>query len=575
VEVLDLLLERPGRVVTREELHQKLWPKTTFVDFEHGLNDAVKRLRVALGDSADKPRFVETVPRRGYRFIYPVEGAVPLASSVPVQRRWKQTLLLVALPVLLAALLVLNVGGLRQRLFGPAPKPITSIAVLPLQNLSDDPEQEYFADGMTDALIGELAQISALRVISRQSVMRYKGTDKPLPEIAREMNVDAVVEGSVLRAGERIRVTAQLIEAKPEQHLWGESFDRDLVDVLALHSDVARAIAGKIRIAVTPEEQTRLASARPVNPVAYEAYLKGRYEEAITHDPSFAAAYAQLAIARLDGAIYDEALTREGIETARAEARATAAKAVALDDSSSEAHATLGWLAFWRLDWKSAESEFRRAIELDPSKPGHHHGYGYYLMARGRIGEATAELRRAQELDPLSAGWHVAIHAPFYRTGRYDEAIAELQKGLAMNPNMPGALLQLGKNYMKKGMSEEGLATFQKAMDLYVDRWGEPDPEYLAYLVWGYAGSGRKSEALKVLEEMTAVAKRRYVFPMHFVTAYVGLGEKDMALLWLERAYEERSADVGWLTTLANRVYDPLRADPRFKSVLRRMNLPE
>jgi TolB-like protein/DNA-binding winged helix-turn-helix (wHTH) protein/Flp pilus assembly protein TadD len=559
-QVLALLLERPGEVVSREELRAKLWSEDTFVEFDHSLNTAVSKIREALGDSADNPRFVETLPRRGYRFIAPVETAEqavsePRARLGPV---WAAALALVALTVVLIGL---NVGGLRDWLLGyPAPGEITSIAVLPLENLSGDPEQEYFVNGMTETLITELSKIGTLKVISRQSVMQFKDTDKPLPEIARELNVDAVVEGSALHIGERVRITVQLIEAASDRNLWAENYDRELTDVLALHSEVARAIAGKIKIAVTPEEENRLVGARPVNPAAYEAYLKGRYhfkrhdpegsrksieylELAIAHDPNYAAAYA--ALARAYPRLPDiEPMTREGVAATLVRARAAAARAVALDESSSEAHAAVGWLAFWQLDWASAESAFQRAIEL----------------------------RRAQELDPLSAIRYGAAHYPFYRARRYDEALAELQKALELDPNGSGHYIQLGQVYIKQGMSEQGLAAFQKAIDLS----GERLPRFLAYLTWGYAAAGRKGEALKVLEELKAMAKRRYVFPMHFAAAYAGLGEKDLVLLWLQRAYDERSLDKGWLTVLGQPLFDDLlRSDPRFQDLLRRMNFPE
>ena len=288
-QILAMLLERPGEVVTREELQKRLWSGDTFVDFDHSLSASVNKLRDALGDSADNPRFVETLPRRGYRFVYPVEGLkvsspsqeVAVEASATPKRRARQVHFWIAgfaLLGMVAVLAGLNVGGWWDRfLGGPASGEIRSLAVLPLENLSDDPEQEYFVDGMTEALIADLGKIGALRVISRRSVMRYKGSNKPLPEIAGELNVDAIVEGSVLRAGDQVRITAQLVNAFLEQYLWADSYQRDLRDVLSLQSEVARAIAEEIKVAVTPQEQTRLASARPVNPEAHEFYLKGRY----------------------------------------------------------------------------------------------------------------------------------------------------------------------------------------------------------------------------------------------------------------------------------------------------------
>ncbi|MEE8606139.1 MAG: winged helix-turn-helix domain-containing protein, partial [Nitrospiraceae bacterium] len=314
-QLLCTLLQHPGEVVTREELRERLWPADTFVVFDDNLNTAIKKLREALGDSADNPRFVETLPRHGYRFIYPVEErpAPPISPSPPApaggtfaRRALPVAGTALAVVALLAVLIGLNVAGLRERLLGEAGRgQITSIAVLPLENLSGDPEQEYFVDGMTETLITELSKIGALTVISRQSVMQFKGTKKSLPEIARELNVDAVVEGSALHIGERVRITVQLIEAATDRNLWAENYDRELIDVLALHSEVAQAIAQEIKIAVTPEEGARLATARPVNPEAHRLYLLGRFywnkrnekafgkaldyfEQAIATDPDYA-----------------------------------------------------------------------------------------------------------------------------------------------------------------------------------------------------------------------------------------------------------------------------------------------
>ncbi len=302
-QVLALLLEHPSDMVTREEIQKKLWPADTFVDFEHSLNAAVKRLREALGDSADNPRFVETLPRRGYRFIYPVEGrpAPPISPSLPAPAGgkpvWRLAAAGFAVVALLAVLVGLNVGGWQERLLGgAAPGQITSLAVLPLENMMGDAEQDYFVEGMHEALIAHLAKIGALKVISRTSVMQYKEARKPVPEIARELGVDGVIEGSVLRAGSRVRITAQLIRGATDEHLWTQSYERDLRDILALQSEVARAIAREIKIAVTPEEETRLAGARASNPGAYEAYLKGRYQKSTAKGTKLAIEYFQQAL---------------------------------------------------------------------------------------------------------------------------------------------------------------------------------------------------------------------------------------------------------------------------------------
>jgi len=587
-QILALLLGRPGEVVTREEIQKKLWPADTFVDFEHSLNAAVKRLREALGDSADNPRFVETLPRRGYRFIYPVEGRPSTALGIKGQagldgRRIRRRAWLAALGLLaLAVLLGLNVGGLRDKLLGrPAPGAITSIAVLPLANLSGDPEQDYFVDGMTETLITELSKIGALKVISRQSVMQFKGTDKPLPEIARELNVDAVVEGSALHIGERVRITVQLIEAATDRTLWAENYDRELIDVLALHSEVAQAIAGKIKIAVTPEEETRLADARPVNPEAYEAYLKGHYswkqpsfaaegfkraveyfEQAIEIDPEYALAYAGLA----DVYWKTDALPPE---VAKPKAKAYVMKALELDDTLAQAHDSLGMVRFYLdWDWSGTEEAFKRAIALNPSFAGAHQGYSKYLTSMGRHDESIAETKRARELDPLSINVNVTAGEAFYFARQYDQAIEQFQRTLELDPNSFVVRGLLGFAYERNGMVEEALEEFQKATALAGDH---PNFKW-----WGgvfYASIGRRSEAQKLLDELKQLSNQRYVPPTWIAGIHGALDEKDQAFEWLERAYQERD---GWLVMLGVNPYaDPLRSDPRFQVLLRRMNFPE
>ena len=405
-QVLAMLLERPGEVITREELQQRLWPDVN-VDFEHSLSTAIKKLRDALDDSADTPRYIETKPGRGYRFIAPVEGME--------RRAWPRiqafSLALVAAVILVAVLVGLNLGGLRDKLLGsPAPGEITSIAVLPLKNLSGDTEQEYFVDGMTEALITELSKIGALKVISRTSAMRYKETDKSLPEIARELNVDAVVEGPALHIGERVRITVQLIEAASDRNLWADNYDRELSDVLAMHSEVAQAIAREIKIAVTPGEETRLASARAVNPEAYAAYLKGRFhwykntpedvdtamkyfQLAINKDPNYALAYTGIAYVWGSRVHFGFVRPRDTFP-----GKAAALKALELDDTLSEAHEVFAndkFFSDW--DWSAAEREYKRAIELNPNNPDARAFYSLFLTSMGRPQEALAEIQRCVE----------------------------------------------------------------------------------------------------------------------------------------------------------------------------------
>ncbi len=414
VEILKLLLEHPGEVVTREELQRKLWPADTFVDFEHSLNAAVKRLRDALDDSAETPRYIETLARRGYRFVAPVEGLAP----VPASRRISPSVWIgsAAALALLAVLVALNVGGSRDRILGRATRPLRSVAVLPLTNLSGDPEQDYFAEGMTEALITELGKISALRVISRQSMMQYKGTKKSAPQIAKELNVEAVVEGSVLCSGDRVRVSVQLIQAVPERHLWANTYDQDLRDVLAVHSEMARAVAGEVRAKLTPQEERLLLSARSVNPEAYAAYLRGLYfynrlvttedletalesfQQAVKKDPSYAPAHAAVA----------SCYARLGYGPPRKEdvsskARAAALKALELDETLAEAHAALGYIKVsFDWDWPGAQREYKRAFELNPNSVDVHLKYALFLARiRGQPDEGIAEAKRAHRGRPV------------------------------------------------------------------------------------------------------------------------------------------------------------------------------
>jgi TolB-like protein/DNA-binding winged helix-turn-helix (wHTH) protein len=448
-QILSLLLKQPGKVVTREEIQQTLWPDGTFVDFEHSLNAAVKRLREALGDSAETPRFVETLPRRGYRFIYPVERG---------RRISRMRMAAIALAALAAVLFGLNVGGLRDRLLGrPLPGEITSIAVLPLENLSGDPEQEYFADGMTEAL-------------------QFKGGDKPLQEIARQLKVDAVVEGAVVREGNRVRITAQLVEVSPERHLWSEQYERNLQSILTLQGEVARAIAREIKVTVTPAEETRLASARPVNREAHEAYLKGRFflnkrteeglgksieyfQQAIEKDPLYARAYAGLADAYWMQPFYGSVPRNEAYPRTEAAAK----KALELDDTLAEAHSSMGAIkSVYDWDWSAAEREYKRALELNPGYAEAHRTYARYLSNVGQLDEAIAEVTRARELDPLSLMVNTDVGVAFYFARQYDQAIEQLQKTLEIDPTFLRAYLYLVAAYCQKSMFEEAMAAAQK-----------------------------------------------------------------------------------------------------------------
>jgi TolB-like protein/Flp pilus assembly protein TadD len=485
----------------------------------------------------------------------------------------------VIVAVLGVVLLGFNVRGWRERVFGRAATPrIESLAVLPLENLMGDPKQEYFVDGMTEALIAELGQISSLRVISRTSVMRFKGTRPPggLPEIARQLNADAVIEGSVLRGGDRVRITVQLIDARADRHLWAENYERDLRDILALQSEVAGAIAIKIQGALAPQEQERLAHTPPVNPAAQEAYLKGTYlnqgtneqrrkareyfEQAVSIDPGYAPAYAGLAD-------YYWATPELPAAVAMPEAKRYALKALDLDPSLVRAHTALAAVRYYGdWDWSAAEKEFKRALELNPSDADAHRMYSIYSSALGRGEEALAEIRRAQQLDPLSNLTQVTAGWTFYYARQYDRAVEQCRRIVESDPNSDGGYDCLGSAYLAKGLYEEAIAASQRAVSL-----SGSDPARVLGLARAYALAGRKAEARKVLQEWRRLSKGAYLPPCYFAAVYVALGENEQAFTWLEKAYRERDIYLTWLKV--DEALDPLRPDPRFHELLSRVGL--
>ena len=585
IDILALLLERPGEVVTREELQKRLWPANTFVDFEQGLNAAMKRLRAALDDDAENPRFIETLPRHGYRFIASVDrmDKTPAAGAAPISGRLLVPGALAAIAIA-AALVGLNVRGVRNRLWGSPHTPqIRSIAVLPLANLSGNPEQDYFADGMTDALITELGKIGALRVISRQSVMRYKSTQKTPREIARELGVDGLVEGSVQRSADRVRVSVNLIDAPADQHVWAEMYDRDLRDILTLQSDFAQAIARQIRIQVTPREQARVASTRQVNPEAYQLYLKGRYftarvnetnvrksieyfEQAVQKDPTYAAAYVGLG----EGYGWLGYIQALPAEEANSKMKALAMKALEIDETLGEAHAALGtYNLYYKWDGLAAEQEFKRAIELSPNYPDGYQEYSAYLAQTGQFDEALAEIKRARELDPLSPFFEGAMAQLFYLARRYDRAIEEYRNALELDPNRLELHSGLGWAYLRKGMLQEAVAEFKKQDALRTATSGRSGRS--AGLGYAYALAGRKKEAQDILAQLKERPKRYPAQAYGVAIVYMGLGDKYQAFAWLERAYEARTAQLRWLKVDPS--FDPLHSDPRFQDLLRRVGL--
>ena len=524
----------------------------------------------------------DTDSRRGTAVapVFPPRAATTTSS---LQRRRGGLLAVSGAVVLLAvSLFALNVGGLRDRLVPKTPAPrIQRLAVLPLENLMGDPTQEYLVDGMTEALIADLGQIEALRVISRTSVMQYKGVKKALPQIARELNVDAVIEGSVLRSGGRVRITAQLIQATTDTHLWAQSYERDLRDVLTLQSDVAQAIANEIKIKLTPQEQARLARTGPVNPEAHDAYLKGRYfwnlrteeglmkgtelfQQAIEKDPGYALAYAGLADSY--GVLGLRALTAP--KEAYPRAKAAASKALEMNETLAEAHASMGLAELeYDWDWVEAEKEFKRAIELNPSYATAHQWYAVYLSAMGRHNEALAEIKRAEDLDPLSPIISVAAGTLFFVARRYDEALAQCRSALELNAGFYLAHSCLGLVYEQEKLYEEAVSEYQKAIAL------EPgSPRLAAGLARAYAAAGKRTEALKIISNLRELSKQRYVSPYGIAMIYAALGDFGQTFAWLEKAYEERS--VGLVEFKVSPWFDPLRSNPRFQNLFRRMNFP-
>ena len=601
-QVLVLLLERRGEVVTREQLQKNLWPADTFVDFDHGLNKAINKIREALGDSASSPRFVETVSRRGYRFLAevtvaeaPARGPGPVSQpplgtgdDVPQVRvnelatpkppgmspAWKVSVIVLVL--MLASLAVWKFYFSR----GPSPV-IRSLAVLPLESLSNDETQDYFADGMTDQLITDLGQISALRVISRTSVMVYKHARKPLPQIARELNVDAVVEGTVLRSGDRVRITAQLIEAATDKHLWAQSYEGELRDTLTLQNNVANAIADQIRINLNPQEQAALKKVTVVDPEAYESYLKGRYfwnkrtadslskaidyfTEAIKRNPDYAQAYAGLADSYALAGDWKYGLLDP--KEAYPKAKAAAAKALALDGSLGEAHISLAFcLENFDWDWGSAEKEFMRGIELSPRYAIGHEWYGWHLAALGRHDEAIAEVQKAASLDPLSPSIGADLAEELLVAHRFDDAVTQIRKTIVLEPFFGPAHYVLGQALVQKHHYNEGIAELQKAIEL-----SPGSTAFTANLAYAYAVSGMRDEAAKQLNDMKDRSPQAFSNAPEIAMVYVGLNQKDQAMAWLEKGFAERFSP--WV--LMRPCFDPLRSDPDFENLVRRMGHP-
>ena len=565
LQVLLALLKHPGEVVTRKELQERLWPQDTFVEFENGLNNAISRLREALGDTAESPRFIETIPRRGYCFLAEVSTATSSSRASGSFRLW-----LWAILFSVGAVLVLG-GAFHFAL--PRSKAIRSLAVLPFRNLTGGTSEEYFSDGMTDAVTTELAKLGVSKVISETSVAQFKETKKSVPEIARALSVDGVVEGAVIREGNQVRITVQLIRADTDQHVWAESYQRQMADILALQNEVALGVARAIKLELSHGAAAQ--SIRPVNAQAYEAYLKGRYflqkrdqsalrakdyfEQAIQLDPGYAPAYAGLSD------FYVFALPPKA---ALPKAKEYTQRALQLDSNLPDGHISLAYIYFYGdWDWNATGEEFQRAISLAPGLAESHRWYAVYLAAMGRMNEAMLEAQRALDLDPLSISAHHGAAVAAVSAGQYDRAIEEGRKIVELDPNDPRAYLDMAVGHLKKGKYQEALQDTERGLDL-----SHRDPFVLSIAAHVYGRLGNVDQAGKLLEEMRAASQKRFVPPFFFATAFVGMGKQKEAMEALEEGYKAHDPDMVGLNSTA--WFESLRSDPRFQDLLHRMNFP-
>jgi len=634
LEILILLLEHRGEIVSREKIVARVWGNDVFLDTDNSIRGAIRKVRQALKDDPETPRFIQTVTGRGYRFIAPIispqeehttEPPKPEASVVPIGtqsfvrepdswpqggslglmdqeqgrtagqvpgtetargqvRRHARTWVFVGL----ASLAVVSILSLREfwSWRGSRVPAVfqrkTVLAVLPFDNLSRDPDQEFFSEGLTEEMIAQLGKLNRdrLKVVARSSVAKYKGSGLAAREIGKELNADYLVQGSIRRSSDRIRITVQLIKARDQIDVWTESYDRELKDVLAVQDSVVRSIASEIHIALTEEQEERLATPRQISPEAYEAYLKGRYywnkrtgesmqkaeqyfEQAIDKDPTYAAAYSGLADC-------NSGLTWHGFKSpaeALPKAYAAARKALEINPESAEAHASLGLAMTHSWDWTGAEAEFRGALQLDPQYANAHHWYGDYLSIRSRHGEALAEAKHALELDPLNLMISTWVGLRYYMARDYSRAIDQNRNSVELDPNFAAAHLLLGEDYRGAGLPSEAVNELKKAASLSGD-----SPLYTAQVAVALAVEGRSGDALRIAHELEAISRKRYVSPYGLAQIYAASNKKADAFKWLQAAYEDHAVWMGYLAV--DPVFDRYRSDERFKALLRRVGLP-
>ena len=639
LELPVLLLEHRDEIVTRDQIVSRIWGQGVFLDTDNSIRGAVRKLRQVLKDDAEAPRFIQTITGQGYRFIAPVITPAEASSAEPSEpdppaltssdrnftseldgwlqarqlrlvdqeqvgqdhdhpsekahaetahgqaiRRPRKPFVIAAVAALaLACVLALLVFWVWRR---PSSVPADStrktvLAILPFENLSGDPDQEFFSDGLTEEMIGQLGKLSRdrLKVIARSSVARYKGSKLSAKEVGRELNADYLVQGSVRRWSDHVRISVQLIQADNQTDLWTESYDRELKDVLAVQDSVVRSIASQIHIALTGEQKTALAKSVRTPPEAYLAYLKGRYywnkrtgdsmekaepyfQQAIDSDPTYAAAYSGLADC-------NSGLAWHGFKSpagALPKAYLAARKAVEIDPQSAEAHASLGLVLSHRWDWAGAEAEFKRALELDPQYANAHHWYGDYLSMRGRHDDAVSEARRAVELDPVNLMISTWMGLRYYMAHDYTAAIKQNRESVELDPNFAAAHLLLGEDYLQAGIYGEGVNELKRAATL-----SGGSPLYTAQVAVALAAAGRNREALQIAHALETNSSRRYVSPYGLAQIYAALNDRERTLKWLQVAYNDRAVWMGYLAV--DPAFDRYRSDPRFQELLRRVGL--
>ena len=632
LEILALLVERWGEIVTRDEIVAKVWGKAAFLDTDNSIRGAIRKIRQVLKDNPEQPRFIQTITGQGYRFIAPVrsprepsgmETPEPQASAGTGDRNLASELdgwlrarrlhlieqdqdhtvetvarpetdfgqgnrsgrrwLLLGAAVSLVACVValLAVWAWRRPTSASIASPRkTVLAVLPFENLSRDPDQEFFSEGLTEEMIAQVGKLNRdqLSVIAGTAVAKYKGSKLTAKEIGKELNADYLVQGSVRRSSDRLRITVQLIQAQNQTDLWTESYDRELKDVLAVQDSVVQGIADQIHIALTQEQKTRLASSRQTQPEAYVAYLKGRYywnkrtgdgmqkaeqyfEKAIASDPNYAAAYSGLADCNSGLAWHGFKAPADALPKAYLAAR----KAVEINPQSAEAHASVGLVLSHRWDWVGAEAEFRRALELDPRYANAHHWYGDYLSIRGNHDEALSEAKRAQELDPLNLMISTWLGLRYYLSHNYSAAIEQNRDSVELDPSFAAAHLLLGEDYVQSGTYGKGVNELKRAAAL------SGSPLYTAQVAVALAAAGRKREALRIAHELEATSSQRYVSPYGLAQIYAALNRKDDTFRWLQAAYDDRAVWMGYLAV--DPIFDQYRSDRRFQELLRRIGL--